>query len=151
MDKLQLKYLYSAYNYTITDELKKKQLILEIFDDCRNKKVHFIPDIYHMNDELDELEKRYKYYILKDTNSMSKSDYILDFLLMGILMFERMSSKLELGIELNGFTKQVILNKKEYKELVILICDKYMTQENLNMNPLLQLGAKLFLQGFYFN
>ena len=81
MEKLQLKYLYSVYNYTVHDEQKKKQLIIEIFNDCRDNKVHFIPDIYHMNDELDELEKRYKYYILRNPIIMNKEDYMLDFLL----------------------------------------------------------------------
>ena len=68
MEKLQLDYLYKAYKFSdenVEDINRKKQLILEIFEDCRKEKVRFIPNVYHINDELSELEKRYKYYILK--------------------------------------------------------------------------------------
>ena len=61
MEKLQLKYLYRAYKFSNENEEdinRKKQLILEIFEDCRKEKVRFIPNVYHINDELCELEKR---------------------------------------------------------------------------------------------
>ena len=97
MDKLKLDYLYRVYKFSdknIEDINRKKRLILEIFEDCRKEKVRFIPDVYHINDELCELEKRYKYYILKDMKAMNKEDYVLDVMLMGILLLETFSKKM---------------------------------------------------------
>ena len=112
MEKLQLEYLYDTYQFNDKykkneNEMKykKKKLILEIFHDCQKNKVRFVPNIYHMNDTLADLEKRYKYYILKDMKIMDKEDYILDFLLMGILLLETFSNKNNIGIELDGFTE----------------------------------------------
>ena len=116
MDKLRLEYLYRAYKFSdenMKDINRKKRLILEIFEDCRKEKVRFIPDVYHINDDLYELEKRYKYYILKDMKAMNKEDYVLDVMLMGILLLETFSKKNDFGINLEGFTETIIIDKSE--------------------------------------
>jgi hypothetical protein len=155
MEKLQLEYIYKAYNFEERDTSewtidRKKDLIMEIFEDCRKNKVRYIPDVYHKNDELYELEKRYKYYILKDMRAMNKEDYVLDFMLMGILLLETFSKNNDFGINLHGFTKTIIRDKTEYKDLIKQICDEYLTPENFQNNLLLRLGAKLLLKGFDF-
>ena len=155
MEKLKLEYLYRAYKFEDGDKNdrtinRKKRLILEIFEDCGKKKVRYIPDVYHINDELCELEKRYKYYILKDMKAMNKEDYVLDFMLMGILLLETFSNKNDIGIHLNGFTKIIIQDKTEYKDLIKQICDEYLTPDNFQNNVLLRLGASLLLKGFDF-
>ena len=153
MDKLKLDYLYRVYKFSnenVEDINRKKQLILEIFEDCRKEKIRFIPNVYHINDKLYELEKRYKYYILKDMKAMNKEDYVLDFMLMGILFLETFSKKNDFGINLEGFTETIIIDKSEYKVLIKQICDEYFTPENFQNNLLLQLGAKLLLKGIGF-
>ena len=153
MDKLKLNYLYGVYKFSgknIEDINRKKRLILEIFEDCRKEKVRFIPNVYHINDELCELEKRYKYYILKDMKAMNKEDYVLDFMLMAILLLEKFSKKNNFEINLDGFTETIIIDKSEYKVLIKQICDEYFTPENFQNNLLLQLGAKLLLKGIGF-
>ena len=153
MEKLQLSYLYGVYKFSNIDKkdiIRKKKMILEIFEDCRKEKVRFIPNIYHINDGLDELEKRYKYYILKDMKAMNKEDYVLDFMFMAILLFENFSKKSEMEINLDGFTETIIPDKIEYKVLIKQICDEYLTPDNFQNNLLLQLGAKLLLKGFDF-
>ena len=154
MDKLRLEYLYRAYKFSdenVGDINRKKRLILEIFEDCRKEKVRFIPDVYHINDDLYELEKRYKYYILKDMKAMNKEDYVLDVMLMGILLLETFSKKKDFGINLEGFTETIIIDKSEYKVLIKQICDEYFTPDNFQNNLLLRLGAKLLLKGFDFS
>jgi hypothetical protein len=154
MEKLQLEYLYKAYKFSnenVEDINRKKRLILEIFEDCRKEKVRFIPNVYHINDELCELEKRYKYYILKDMKAMNKEDYVLDVMLMGILFLENFSKKSDFKINLDGFTKTIIIDKTEYKVLIKQICDEYFTPDNFQNNLLLRLGAKLLLKGFDFS
>lgn len=151
MDKLKLDYLYRVYKFSdenIEDINRKKRLILEIFEDCRKEKVRFIPNVYHINDELCELEKRYKYYILKDMKAMNKEDYVLDVMLMGILFLENFSKKNDFKINLDGFTETIIIDKTEYKVLIKQICDEYFTPDNFQNNLLLRLGAKLLLKGF---
>ena len=153
MKKLQLEYLYRVYKFSdkdIRDINRKKQLILEIFEDCRKEKVRFIPNVYHINDELCELEKRYKYYILKDMKAMNKEDYVLDVMLMGILLLETFSKKSDFKINLDGFTETIIIDKSEYKVLIKQICDEYFTPENFQNNILLRLAAKLLLKGVGF-
>ena len=153
MEKLQLKYLYRAYKFSNENEEdinRKKQLILEIFEDCRKEKVRFIPNVYHINDELCELEKRYKYYILKDMKAMNKEDYVLDVMLMGILLFENFSKKSEMDINLDGFTETIIIDKSEYKVLIKQICDEYFTPDNFQNNLLLKLAIKLLFKGVGF-
>ena len=153
MDKLKLDYLYRVYKFSnknIEDINRKKRLILEVFEDCRKEKVRFIPDVYHINDDLCELEKRYKYYILKDMKAMNKEDYVLDVMLMGILLLETFSKKNNFEINLDGFTETIIIDKTEYKVLIKQICDEYFTPENFQNNLLLQLGAKLLLKGVGF-
>ena len=151
MDKLRLEYLYRAYKFSdenMKDINRKKRLILEIFEDCRKEKVRFIPDVYHINDDLYELEKRYKYYILKDMKAMNKEDYVLDVMLMGILLLETFSKKNDFGINLDGFTETIIIDKTEYKVLIKQICDEYFTPDNFQNNLLLKLAVKLLLKGF---
>jgi hypothetical protein len=153
MKKLQLEYLYRVYKFSdkdIRDINRKKQLILEIFEDCRKEKVRFIPNVYHINDELCELEKRYKYYILKDMKEMNKEDYVLDVMLMGILLLETFSKKNDFKINLDGFTETIIIDKSEYKVLIKQICDEYFTPENFQNNLLLRLAVKLLLKGVGF-
>ncbi len=153
MEKLQLEYLYRVYKFTDIDEgdnNRKKKLILEIFEDCRKNKIRYIPSVYHINDDLYELEKRYKYYILKDMNAMNKEDYVLDVLLMGILFLETLSNKNDIGIHLDGFTEIIISDKTEYKDLIKQICDEYLTPDNFENNLLLRLGTKLLLTGIDF-
>lgn len=150
MDKLKLNYLYGVYKFSdknIEDINRKKRLILEIFEDCRKEKVRFIPNVYHINDELYELEKRYKYYILKDMKAMNKEDYVLDVMLMGIRLLENVSKKNNFEINLDGFTETIIIDKSEYKVLIKQICDEYFTPENFQNNFLLKLAVKL-LVGF---
>lgn len=150
MEKLQLEYLYKAYKFSnekVEDINRKKRLILEIFEDCRKEKVRTIPNVYHINDELSELEKRYKYYILKDMKVMNKEDYVLDVMLMGILFLENVSKKNNFEINLDGFTETIIIDKSEYKVLIKQICDEYFTPENFQNNFLLKLAVKL-LVGF---
>ena len=48
-----------------------------------------------------------------------------------------------MDINLDGFTKTIIPDKTEYKELIKKICDEYFTPENFQNNLLLRLGAKL--------
>ena len=153
MEKLQLDYLYKAYKFSdelVEDINRKKQLILEIFEDCRKEKVRTIPNVYHINDELSELEKRYKYYILKDMKAMNKEDYVLDVMLMGILLLEMFSKKNDFGINLDGFTETIIIDKSEYKVLIKQICDEYFTPDNFQNNLLLRLAVKLLLKGVDF-
>jgi hypothetical protein len=153
MDKLRLEYLYRAYKFSdenMKDINRKKQLILEIFEDCRKEKVRFIPDVYHINDELYELEKRYKYYILKDMKAMNKEDYVLDVMLMGILFLENFSKKNNFEINLDGFTETIIIDKTEYKVLIKQICDEYFTPDNFQNNLLLKLAVKLLFKGVGF-
>ena len=153
MEKLYLEYLYRAYKFSnknVEDINRKKRLILEIFEDCRKEKVRFIPNVYNINDDLYELEKRYKYYILKDMTAMNKEDYVLDVMLMGILLLETFSKKNDFGINLDGFTETIIIDKSEYKVLIKQICDEYFTPDNFRNNVLLRLGAKLLLKGFDF-
>ena len=154
MEKLQLKYLYRVYKFSnknVEDiNRKKKRLILEIFEDCRKEKVRFIPNVYHINDELSELEKRYKYYILKDMKAMNKEDYVLDVMLMGIRLLETFSKKSDFKINLDGFTETIIIDKTEYKVLIKQICDEYFTPENFQNNLLLKLAIKLLFKGVGF-
>ena len=153
MEKLNLEYLYRAYKFSnknVKDINRKKRLILEIFEDCRKEKVRFIPNVYHINDELSELEKRYKYYILKDMTAMNKEDYVLDVMLMGILLLETFSKKSDFKINLDGFTETIILDKTEYKVLIKQICDEYFTPENFQNNLLLKLAVKLLFKGVGF-
>lgn len=153
MDKLKLNYLYGVYKFSdknIEDINRKKRLILEIFEDCRKEKVRFIPNVYHINDELSELEKRYKYYILKDIKAMNKEDYVLDFMLMAILLLETFSKKNNFEINLDGFTETIIIDKTEYKVLIKQICDEYFTPDNFQNNLLLKLAIKLLFKGFEF-
>lgn len=153
MEKLNLKYLYRVYKFSdenVKDINRKKQLILEIFEDCRKEKVRFIPNVYHINDELSELEKRYKYYILKDMTAMNKEDYVLDVMLMGILLLETFSKKSDFKINLDGFTETIIIDKTEYKVLIKQICDEYFTPENFQNNLLLKLAVKLLFKGVGF-
>ena len=153
MEKLQLEYLYKVYKFSnknVEDINRKKRLILEIFEDCRKEKVRFIPNIYHINDELCELEKRYKYYILKDMKAMNKEDYVLDVMLMGILLLENVSKKNDFKINLDGFTETIIIDKTEYKVLIKQICDEYFTPENFQNNLLLKLAVKLLFKGVGF-
>ena len=153
MEKLNLKYLYRVYKFSdenVKDINRKKQLILEIFEDCRKEKVRFIPNVYHINDELSELEKRYKYYILKDMKVMNKEDYVLDVMLMGILLLETFSKKSDFKINLDGFTETIIIDKTEYKVLIKQICDEYFTPENFQNNLLLKLAIKLLFKGVGF-
>ena len=153
MEKLQLEYLYKVYKFSdkdIRDINRKKRLILEIFEDCRKDKVRFIPNVYHINDELCELEKRYKYYILKDMKEMNKEDYVLDVMLMGILLLETFSKKSDFKINLDGFTETIIIDKTEYKVLIKQICDEYFTPENFQNNLLLKLAIKLLFKGVGF-
>ena len=154
MDKLKLDYLYRVYKFSnenVEDINRKKQLILEIFEDCRKEKVRFIPNVYHINDELYELEKRYKYYILKDMKAMNKEDYVLDFMLMAILLLETFSKKNDFEINLEGFTETIIIDKSEYKVLIKQICDEYFTPENFQNNLLLKLAVKLLFKGIDFS
>ena len=130
---------------------KLQLLILEIFEDCRKEKVRFIPNVYHINDELSELEKRYKYYILKDMKAMNKEDYVLDVMLMGILLLENISKKSDFKINLDGFTETIIIDKTEYKVLIKQICDEYFTPENFQNNLLLKLAIKLLFKGVDFS
>ena len=149
MEKLQLDYLYRVYKFSdenVEDINRKKRLILEIFEDCRKEKVRFIPNVYHINDELSELEKRYKYYILKDMKAMNKEDYVLDVMLMGILFLENISKKSDFKINLDGFTETIIIDKSEYKVLIKQICDEYFTPENFQNNLLLKLAVKLLFK-----
>ena len=127
--------------------INKKHLILNKFEEHRKKPNTFIPKIYHINDTLADLEKRYTYYILKDTELMNPEDHMLDFMLMGILLFENSTIKNDMGINLDGFTETIILNKKEYKGLIKQICEMYLAPDNSN-NVLLKLGMKLMMQGF---
>ena len=153
MEKLQLEYLYKVYKFSdenVEDINRKKRLILEIFEDCRKEKVRFIPNVYHINDELSELEKRYKYYILKDMKVMNKEDYVLDVMLMGILLLETFSKKSDFKINLDGFTETIIIDKTEYKVLIKQICDEYFTPENFQNNLLLKLAVKLLFKGVGF-
>ena len=153
MEKLQLEYLYKVYKFSdenVEDINRKKRLILEIFEDCRKEKVRFIPNVYHINDELSELEKRYKYYILKDMKAMNKEDYVLDVMLMGILLLETFSKKSDFKINLDGFTETIIIDKTEYKVLIKQICDEYFTPENFQNNLLLKLAIKLLFKGVGF-
>lgn len=153
MEKLHLDYLYRAYKFSnknVKDINRKKRLILEIFEDCRKEKVRFIPNVYNINDDLYELEKRYKYYILKDMTAMNKEDYVLDVMLMGILLLETFSKKSDLKINLDGFTETIIIDKSEYKVLIKQICDEYFTPDNFQNNLLLKLAIKLLLKGFDF-
>lgn len=153
MEKLQLDYLYKAYKFSdenVEDINRKKRLILEIFEDCRKEKVRFIPNVYHINDELSELEKRYKYYILKDMKAMNKEDYVLDVMLMGILLLETFSKKNNFEINLDGFTETIIIDKSEYKVLIKQICDEYFTPDNFQNNLLLKLAIKLLFKGVNF-
>ena len=153
MEKLQLEYLYKVYKFSdenVEDINRKKRLILEIFEDCRKEKVRFIPNVYHINDELCELEKRYKYYILKDMKAMNKEDYVLDVMLMGILLLETFSKKSDFKINLDGFTETIIIDKTEYKVLIKQICDEYFTPENFQNNLLLKLAVKLLFKGVGF-
>ena len=153
MEKLQLEYLYKVYKFSdenVEDINRKKRLILEIFEDCRKEKVRFIPNVYHINDELCELEKRYKYYILKDMKAMNKEDYVLDVMLMGILLLETFSKKSDFKINLDGFTETIIIDKTEYKVLIKQICDEYFTPDNFQNNLLLKLAVKLLLKGVGF-
>jgi hypothetical protein len=153
MEKLQLEYLYKVYKFSdkdIRDINRKKRLILEIFEDCRKDKVRFIPNVYHINDELCELEKRYKYYILKDMKEMNKEDYVLDVMLMGILLLETFSKKSDFKINLDGFTETIIIDKSEYKVLIKQICDEYFTPDNFQNNLLLKLAIKLLFKGVGF-
>ena len=153
MEKLQLKYLYRVYKFSnknVEDINRKKRLILEIFEDCRKEKVRFIPNVYHINDELSELEKRYKYYILKDMKAMNKEDYVLDVMLMGILFLENISKKNNFKINLDGFTETIIIDKTEYKVLIKQICDEYFTPDNFQNNLLLKLAVKLLFKGVGF-
>ena len=150
MEKLQLEYLYRVYKFSnenVEDINRKKRLILEIFEDCRKEKVRFIPNVYHINDELSELEKRYKYYILKDMKAMNKEDYVLDVMLMGIRLLENVSKKSDFKINLDGFTETIIIDKTEYKVLIKQICDEYFTPDNFQNNLLLKLAVKLLLKG----
>lgn len=154
MDKLKLDYLYRVYKFSdenVEDINRKKLLILEIFEDCRKEKVRFIPNVYHINDELYELEKRYKYYILKDMKAMNKEDYVLDFMLMAILLLETFSKKNDFEINLEGFTETIIIDKSEYKVLIKQICDEYFTPENFQNNLLLKLAVKLLFKGIDFS
>lgn len=153
MEKLQLEYLYRVYKFSnenMEDINRKKRLILEIFEDCRKEKVRFIPNVYHINDELSELEKRYKYYILKDMKAMNKEDYVLDVMLMGIRLLENVSKKSDFEINLDGFTETIIIDKTEYKVLIKQICDEYFTPENFQNNMLLKLAVKLLFKGVGF-
>lgn len=153
MEKLQLEYLYKVYKFSdenVEDINRKKRLILEIFEDCRKEKVRFIPNVYHINDELCELEKRYKYYILKDMKAMNKEDYVLDVMLMGIRLLETFSKKSDFKINLDGFTETIIIDKTEYKVLIKQICDEYFTPENFQNNLLLKLAVKLLFKGVGF-
>jgi len=153
MEKLQLEYLYKAYKFSnenVEDINRKKRLILEIFEDCRKDKVRFIPNVYHINDELSELEKRFKYYILKDMKAMNKEDYLLDVMLMGIRLLENVSKKSDFKINLDGFTETIIIDKTEYKVLIKQICDEYFTPENFQNNLLLKLAVKLLFKGVGF-
>ena len=153
MEKLQLEYLYKVYKFSdenVEDINRKKRLILEIFEDCRKEKVRFIPNVYHINDELCELEKRYKYYILKDMKEMNKEDYVLDVMLMGILLLETFSKKNDFKINLDGFTETIIIDKTEYKVLIKQICDEYFTPDNFQNNLLLKLAIKLLFKGVGF-
>jgi hypothetical protein len=153
MEKLQLEYLYKAYKFSnenVEDINRKKRLILEVFEDCRKEKVRFIPNVYHINDELCELEKRYKYYILKDMKAMNKEDYVLDVMLMGILFLENFSKKNNFEINLDGFTETIIIDKTEYKVLIKQICDEYFTPDNFQNNLLLKLAVKLLFKGVGF-
>ena len=150
MEKLNLEYLYRVYKFSnknVEDTNRKKRLILEIFEDCRKEKVRFIPNVYHINDELSELEKRYKYYILKDMKAMNKEDYVLDVMLMGIRLLETFSKKNDFKINLDGFTETIIIDKTEYKVLIKQICDEYFTPENFQNNLLLKLAVKLLFKG----
>lgn len=153
MEKLQLEYLYKVYKFSdenVEDINRKKRLILEIFEDCRKEKVRFIPNVYHINDELSELEKRYKYYILKDMKAMNKEDYVLDVMLMGIRLLETFSKKNNFEINLDGFTETIIIDKTEYKVLIKQICDEYFTPDNFQNNLLLRLAVKLLFKGVGF-
>ena len=153
MEKLNLEYLYRVYKFSnknVEDINRKKRLILEIFEDCRKEKVRFIPNVYHINDELCELEKRYKYYILKDMKAMNKEDYVLDVMLMGILLLETFSKKSDFKINLDGFTETIIIDKTEYKVLIKQICDEYFTPDNFQNNLLLKLAIKLLFKGVGF-
>ena len=153
MDKLKLNYLYRVYKFSdknVEDINRKRKLILEIFEDCRKEKVRFIPNVYHINDELCELEKRYKYYILKDMKAMNKEDYVLDVMLMGILLLETVSKKSDFKINLDGFTETIIIDKSEYKVLIKQICDEYFTPDNFQNNLLLKLAIKLLFKGVGF-
>jgi hypothetical protein len=142
--------VYKFSDENVEDINRKKRLILEIFEDCRKEKVRFIPNVYHINDELCELEKRYKYYILKDMKVMNKEDYVLDVMLMGILLLETFSKKNNFKINLDGFTETIIIDKTEYKILIKQICDEYFTPDNFQNNMLLKLAVKLLFKGVGF-
>ena len=153
MEKLHLDYLYRAYKFSnknVKDINIKKRLILEIFEDCRKEKVRFIPNVYNINYDLYELEKRYKYYILKDMKAMNKEDYVLDVMLMGILLLENVSKKSDFGINLDGFTETILIDKSEYKVLIKQLCDEYFTPDNFQNNLLLKLAIKLLFKGVGF-
>ena len=149
MELSELDKLYISTNIT-TDKneiINKKRLILNKFEEHRENQTTFIPNIYHINDTLADLEKRYTYYILKDTEVMKSEDLVLDFMLMGVLLLEKSAKKNDMGINLDGFTKTIIPNKKEYKGLIKQICEIYLAPDNPN-NVLLKLVVKLMMQGF---
>jgi hypothetical protein len=149
MELSELDKLYISTNIA-TDKneiINKKRLILNKFEEHRENQTTFIPNIYHINDTLADLEKRYTYYILKDTEVMKSEDLVLDFMLMGVLLLEKSAKKNDMGINLDGFTKTIIPNKKEYKGLIKQICEMYLAPDNPN-NVLLKLVVKLMMQGF---
>lgn len=151
MELLELDKLYMINNIAEDKDeiINKKRLILNKFEEYRKKPNTFIPDIYHINDTLADLEKRYNYYILKNTELMNPDDLVLDFMLMGILLIENSTKQNKTGINLSGFTETIILNKKEYKGLIRQICKIYLESDNSN-NILLKLIGKLMIQGINF-
>ena len=82
--------------------------------------------------------------------AMNKEDYVLDVMLMGILLLENISKKIDFKINLDGFTETIIIDKTEYKVLIKQICDEYFTPENFQNNLLLKLAIKLLFKGVGF-
>ena len=152
MEKLTLEQLYDFWgiceNGIDKDEIiwKKKNCILKILQTDES-----LPDIYHINDTLEDLEKRYKYYILDDTSALTVADNSLDKMCIGIQMVEGISQSCDLGINLKNFTKNTIQNKKRYKESIQQISDKYMKPASSINNPWIELGIALFSSAFTYH
>ena len=107
-----------------------------------------IPDIFTIKDEFDYLEKRYKFYILKDKGELTPNDLALDTVLCGVYGIEMIKKKIpEFKLDLYNWSKNI--NKNEVKKVTDTICENYFKfcpDKELEKKQNTELYMKLFLK-----